>query len=159
MRTIVVLLLVVTSIVGVAHGQSGPGTPRAAERVEQFRKLRMIEVLKLDDKTSVPFFTKYNKHEEIVRDINKQREGLLDELQGMREAGGKDADLEKLIKELLVLDTRQTEERARYTEDLKSVLTTDQIADLLLFERDFTRNVRHMMQEMVRERKQGRQQN
>ncbi len=157
MRIIVVLLLAIISVCGLMQSQPGPGNPRAAERVEQFRKLRMIEVLKLDDKSSVPFFTKYNNHEDIIRDINKQREGFLDELQGMRESGAKDPDLEKVIQELLALDVKQADERARYTEDLRSVLTEGQIADLFLFERNFTRNVRRMMQEMMRERRQGRQ--
>ncbi len=157
MRIIVVLLLAIISVCGLMQSQPGPGNPRAAERVEQFRKLRMIEVLKLDDKSSVPFFTKYNKHEDIIRDINKQREGFLDELQGMRDSGAKDPDLEKVIQELLALDVKQADERARYTEDLRSVLTEGQIADLFLFERNFTRNVRRMMQEMMRERRQGRQ--
>jgi hypothetical protein len=157
MRLTVVLVFSVIAVCGVSFGQPGPGQMRAGERVEQFRKLRMIEVLKLDDKTSVPFFTKYNKHEEIVRDINKQREDLLDDLQRMRESQAKNADLEKVIDKLLALDTKLAEERSRYVEDLKSVLSTGQIADLLLFERNFTRNVRHMMQEMMRERRQGRQ--
>ncbi len=155
MRVITVLPLVVLSFFCIAQSQPGPGNPRAAERVEQFRKLRMIEVLKLDDKTSVAFFTKYNKHEDAVRDINKQRDGLLDELQGMRESGAKELDLQKTIRELLALDTKQAEERSRYVEDLRSVLTTGQIADLFLFERNFTRNVRHMMQQMMRERRRG----
>ena len=160
MRIVGILLvaLIAMSGIGMAQRGPGPGPGRAAERVDQFRKLRMIETLKLDDKTSVPFFTKYNKHEEIVRDINKQREGLLDELQGMRESGAKDADLEKIVSELLALDTKQAEERTRYVEDLKSVLSTSQIADLFLFERNFTRNVRHMMQEMMMERRPHGQQ-
>ncbi len=157
MRILTVLILALVLAWDVMLGQPGQGPMRAAERVEQFRKLRMIEVLKLDDKTSVPFFTKYNKHEDIIREINKQREGLLDQLQGLRESGAKDGDLERVISQLLELDTRQTEERTRYAEDLKSVLTTGQIADLFLFERNFTRNVRHMMQEMVRERRHGQE--
>lgn len=157
MRILVVLVLAVISVCSVSFSQPGPGRMRAAERVEQFKHLRMIEALKLDDETSVRFFTKYNRHEEIVRDINKQRNGLLDELQGMRESGAKDADLEKILNELLALDTKHAEERGRFADDLKSVLTTGQIADLLLFERNFTRNVRTMMQEMVRERRQGRE--
>lgn len=155
MKTILALTAAILCAVGMMFGQGEPGQFRGAERVEQFKKLRMIEALKLDDDTSVRFFTKYNKHEEIVRDINKQRDGLLDELQGMRKSGASDAEMEKVISGLVALDTKQSEERSRFVSDLKGVLTTGQVADLLLFERNFARNVRQLMQEMARQRRQG----
>lgn len=149
------VLLILVCAFGLTFGQERPGQFRGAQRVEQFKKLRMIEALKMDDDTSIRFFAKYNKHEEIVRDINKEREGFLDELEGMRKSGSKDAEMEKVITSLLALDAKQSEERSRFVSDLKAVLTTSQIADLLLFERNFARNVRQMMQEMARERRQA----
>ena len=150
-----ILVVLILCTVGLSFGQRGPGPFRASERVEQFKKLRMIEALKLDDETAIKFFAKYNKHEEVVRDINKQRDDLLDQLESQRKSKASDADMEKVISNLLVLDTKQAEERNRFVNDLKGVLTTGQIADLLLFERNFARNVRQIMQEMARQRREG----
>jgi hypothetical protein len=139
----------------LSYGQDRPGQFRAQQRVEQFKKLRMIEALKLDDDTSIRFFTKYNKHEEVMRDINKQRDDLIDQLQDMRKSDSDAAGMEKIFTDLTALDTKQTEERVRFLDDLKTVLSTKQIADLIIFERNFARNVRQVMQEMARERRQG----
>lgn len=153
MKTVLALTWITVCAFGLMFGQDQPDHFGAAQRVQQFKKLRMIEALKLDDETSTRFFTKYNKHEEIVRDINKQRDGFLDELQGMRKTSASDAEMEKVIANLSALDAKQLDERTRFATDLKTVLTTSQLADLLLFERNFARNVRQMMQEMARERR------
>jgi hypothetical protein len=153
-RYFIVLLAAVVCI-ALSHAQDRPGQFRAQQRIEQFKKLRMIEALKLDDDTSIRFFTKYTKHEEAMRGINKQRDDLIDQLQDMRKSDSGAAGMEKIFTELTALDTKQAEERARFLDDLKTVLSTKQIADLIIFERNFARNVRQVMQEMARERRQG----
>jgi len=155
MKHTVVLVLLVIGLSGVMFAQRGPRQFRASERVEQFKKLRMIEALKLDDETSVRFFAKYSKHEDAMQDINKQRDDLIDQLETMRKSNTDGQAMEKIFSDLTALDTRQADERARFLGDLKTVLTTHQIADLIIFERNFARNVRQMMQEMARQRRQG----
>ncbi len=155
MKSLLALPLIIVGAFGLMFGQDQPGPFGAPQRVQQFKKLRMIEALKLDDATSIRFFAKYSKHEEAVRDLNKERDGLLDELQGMRKSGASDAEMEKVIANLVALDAKQLDERTRFESDLKTVLTISQIADLLVFERNFARNVRQMMQEMARERRRG----
>ena len=139
---------------GLCYGQDRPNQYRPQQRVEQFKKLRMIEALKLDDDTSVRFFAKYSKHEDVMRDINKQRDELIDQLQDMRRSNSNGDDMEKIFANLTALDTKQAEERQRFLGDLKSVLTPAQIADLIIFERNFARNLRQLMQEMT-QRRQG----
>jgi hypothetical protein len=148
----IAILVMVTCPV---HAQEGPGQFRGGQRVEQFKKLRMIEALKLDEETSVRFFAKYTKHEDNLRDINKQRNDLLDRLQGLRDSNGSDEQMEKVIADLTSLDGKQADERARFLEDIKTVLTTKQVADLFLFDRNFARNIRQLMQEMARGRREG----
>ena len=155
MKTTFMLAVFVASLAGLAFGQGQPNQFRAGQRVEQFKKLRMIEALKLDDDTSIRFFAKYSKHEDAVRDINKERDDLIDQLQDMRKSDADGAKMEKIFDDLTALDTKQAEERQRFLGDIKTVLTTRQIADLIIFERNFARNVRQLMQEMTRGRRQG----
>jgi len=155
MKTVFALIVSVATALGLMFGQGQPGPFRAAQRVEQFKKLRMIEALKLDDDTSVRFFAKYSKHEDAVREINQQRNDLIDQLQEMRRSDSDGARMEKIFADLTTLDTKQADERVRFLDDLKTVLTTQQIADLIIFERNFARDVRQMMQEMARGRRQG----
>ncbi|HEY6953507.1 MAG TPA: hypothetical protein VI758_13960 [Bacteroidota bacterium] len=155
MKQTLVLAVAVVCCVAVTYSQDGPNQFRAQQRVEQFKKLRMIEALKLDEETSVRFFAKYSKHEDALRGINKERNDLIDRLQEMRKSNADAAGMEKLFHELTALDSKQAEARQSFLEDIKSVLSTQQIADFIVFERDFARNIRQLMQEMARERRQG----
>jgi len=155
MRTLLSLLCGLVVIAGTAVAQNPMGPGRGGQRIEQFRKLRMIEALKLDEQTSVRFFAKYNQHEEAVRQINQERDGLLDQINGLRKEDAADAEVNKVIQKFVALDQKLSDERTRYIEDIRSVLTTKQLADLFLFERGFARNVRQLMQEMTQERRRG----
>lgn len=156
MKTIFALVCISVCAVGLLFGQEGgPGQFRAVQRVEQFKKLRMIEALKLDENTSVLFFAKYSKHEDAMKEINKQRNDLIDQLQETRKSDSDGTPMEKIFSDLTALDSKQADERQRFLTDIKTVLSTQQIADLIIFERNFARNVRQMMQEMARERRQG----
>jgi hypothetical protein len=147
------LFIVVFSALVFGQNRQNPGPP--AQRVEQFKKLRLIEALKLDEETSVRFFAKYAKHEEAMRKINVDREAFVNSLEDMRRPGASDAEIDKVVKELIGMDAKVTEERTRFYEDIKGVLSMRQVADLLVFERNFSRNLRQLMQEMTRERRQG----
>lgn len=155
MKTVRALAIFIVSISALMFGQEQGDQFRPAQRVEQFKKLRMIEALKLDEDTSVRFFVKYSKHEDAMREVNKQRDDLINQLQNLRKSGSDGAGMEKIFADLNALDTKQTGERLRFLGDLKTVLSTQQVADLIIFERNFARNVRQMMQEMARERRQG----
>ena len=155
MTTKIVVALVVVCCTGLSYAQNRPNQFRGQQRVEQFKKLRMIEALKLDEDTSVRFFAKYNKHEDVMREINKQRDDLIDQLQEVRKSNSDGAGMEKIFTDLGVLDIKQAEERHRFLDDMKTALSTQQIADFVIFERNFARNLRQLMQEMAQERRQG----
>jgi hypothetical protein len=114
-----------------------------------------MDALKLDEESSIRFFAKYNKHQEAMREINMKREGMIDQLQAMRKSGSSDAELEKVIKDLISMDAKVTEARNKFVEELKSVLSVKQIVDYLVFERNFLQNIRQLMQELTQERRQG----
>lgn len=155
MKRLMFMLFVVSSVCLMAQAQNRPLGPRQAERVEQFKKIKLMDALKLDEETSIRFFAKYNKHQEAMREINMKREGMIDQLQAMRKAESSDAEMEKVIKDLISMDAKVTEARTKFVEDLKTVLSVKQIVDYMVFERNFLQNIRQLMQELTQERRQG----
>ena len=155
MKRLMFILVVVSFACLMAQGQNRPLGPRQVERVEQFKKIKLMDALKLDEESSIRFFAKYNKHQEAMREINMKREGMIDQLQAMRKSGSSDAELEKVIKDLISMDAKVTEARNKFVEELKSVLSVKQIVDYLVFERNFLQNIRQLMQELTQERRQG----
>ncbi|HXG00266.1 MAG TPA: hypothetical protein VNL69_05740, partial [Bacteroidota bacterium] len=61
----------------------GPG----AQRVEQLKKVRMMEVLKLDEETSIRFFSRYNKYQDELREIQRNREAIYRTMESLRRSG------------------------------------------------------------------------
>lgn len=129
----------------------GPG----AERVEQFKKLRLMEELKLDEATSIKFFARYNNHQEELRKLNVQRNRIIDELQGLRRRNASDAEYEKALGELKALADPAVELRVKFFNEISEVLTPKQVAEYVIFERNFVQNLREIMREMQQQRRRG----
>lgn len=128
----------------------GPG----AQRVEQLKKVRMMEVLKLDEETWIRFFSRYNKYQDELREIARRREEVVRGMASLRKTGAGDSELEKAIQDLRAVDGRWLEARDRYWKELRGILSVKQLADYLLFENNFNRYLRELMRETQRERMQ-----
>lgn len=151
MKRVLMLLLIVGGTVLAQEPPMlrGPG----AQRIEQFKKIRMMEVLKLDEETSLRFFARYNKHQEELRAIATKRDSLLDLLDLYRRRGAADAEYEKAFKSLVALGHDAVRARENFITELHDVLSVKQIAEYLVFERRFYENLRDVMREMQRERR------
>jgi len=126
----------------------GPG----AERIEQFKKIRLMEVLKMDDETSIRFFTHYNKYEERLRAIQNEHNTLIDQLQELSSSNANNSDLARAIKDIGISEEKIAETRSKFLEELKGVISIKQIAEYVVFERNFNKNLREIMRDIARER-------
>ncbi len=125
----------------------GMGKPRP-ERLERFRKMRLVETLKLNEEEAVRFFARQSAHEDTQRDLMKERNGALDDIDEIVRGKGNDKDLPKLSDAVRTADEKIFKERQRYQEEAKKSLTTEQFAKFLLFERNFNRQVKDALDEM-----------
>ncbi|MBI3586777.1 MAG: hypothetical protein HY088_06575 [Ignavibacteriales bacterium] len=149
----------IVATISVGYGQGGPpGMMRRPpqERVEQFKKIRLMEVLQLDEQTSIKFFARYNKHSESFRENRMKRNEALDQIALLRKTNASDKDFEKIIQEVRSLDAQLTDVWLKYLDELSEILTTKQMAEYLAFERNFTQNLRDLMNEIQKERESRR---
>lgn len=148
---------VVIALAGLscAVAQDQPAMMRgpAAERIEQFKKVQLMEKLQMDEETSIRFFARYNSHQEELRELNRKRNELIDELQVLRRRNAGDADYRKVLDELRGLADPAVEIRQKYFDDLAAILTPKQMAEYMIFERNFLQNLREIMRQMQRERR------
>ncbi|OGU74481.1 MAG: hypothetical protein A3H45_10975 [Ignavibacteria bacterium RIFCSPLOWO2_02_FULL_55_14] len=126
----------------------------AVERVEQLKKLRLMEALRLDEETSIRFFARYNEHQEELRKIGLKRSGLIDQLQLAIKGSAADADVDKLLKDILAVETLVIDARSKFLDTLRPVLTVKQIGQYVVFERNFNQDLRELMREMAQDRMQ-----
>ncbi len=129
----------------------GPPMP-AARRVEQLKKIRIQEALKLDEETSVRFFARYNKHQESVRELQQKMNDLIDRLEEMRKRNADPKECEPILQELQTLQGSMVTQRKAYIDQLREILSPGQLVDYVVFERNFYRDLRRTVGEMQRER-------
>jgi hypothetical protein len=126
----------------------GPGL----ERIEQFKKVRLMEVMKLNEETSIRFFVRYNKYTETLRDIQKNHNELIDQLKDLSRSNSSNSEIERTIKDIGMNEEKIAETRSKFLEDLKDVLSIKQIAEYVVFERDFNKNLREIMRDIAKDR-------
>lgn len=125
---------------------------RPMERLESLKKIRMIEALKLDEQTGLKLVTRYNKHRESVKALEDDRAALMDKLETQVQSNANDADLQKSFNDFFEIEKKITEARKKYLEELKEIFTNQQIAEYMIFERNFMKDLRNIVKDVQKER-------
>lgn len=149
---LITISALLTLDVPVVAQEALPFEGPAAERIEQYKKIRMMEFLKLDEETSIRFFSRYNRFVEDLRTLNDRKNGHIDELQRLVRREASDREFQKQFDQLEALGAETIEIRKQYIDDLSALLPTAKVAAYIVFERNFYRNLRDLLREAARER-------
>lgn len=140
-RIAILFLLVVGTVFsqGFRRHQFGP-----RERMEQLEKIKLLEVLDLDEETSVRFFARRNEFKEEHHKIMEEREALLSEMeQALQEEKSADEfNYEETLEKLTGLEKEFVQKRIDFINSLDDILTVEQKAKLVVFESKFMDEVR-----------------
>lgn len=157
MISVLLFALQVASAQRMSAQRRGPdrAPEQRMERLQHLKKLRLMEVLKLNEEESIRFFTRYNKFEEELRDLEHERNDIIDDLETQLKEGQKVESLEKGFDDLFALGQKVVDARIRFYKEVRGMLTPQQVARLIVFERNFTRDLREIIQDVQRERRRG----
>ena len=155
MKIFLAFLLCIT-IPGFMSAQppEGPGGrfQRPMERLESFKKIRMIEALQLDEETGLKLVKRYNNHRTSVKELEQDRSNLIDKLDSQVRSNASDGDLQKSFNEFFEIEKKITEAREKYLNELKEIFTNKQIAEYMVFERNFMKDLRNVVKDVQKER-------
>lgn len=129
-----------------------PQDPRPFERIEQWKKVRLIEILELKEDQSARFFARMGDHDRQRRELMHAKGEALDKVERLIRNRAAAADLEKVLPEVLAADDKIREEQRAFYTGLTDLLTVEQRAKLLLFERQFEKELREAMREAQKKR-------
>lgn len=152
MKKYVTIIWMFILCIASAQPQHENMRPRAMERLESFKKVRMLETLKLDEQTGLKLVNKYTKHREMVKDIEQQRSKIIDKLEEQVKGNVSDAEYQKTFSEFIDIESKIAEARGKFLIELKEILTSKQIAEYMIFERNFARDLRDIMKDLQKER-------
>ncbi len=126
--------------------------PLAMERIEQLKKVRMIEALDLTEDQAVRFFSRLHEHDKAKEDLHQQRMAALDKLERMVRNDVKEEEYGRMFPEVNSLDQEMQDLDRRFFDGLNDILSEEQRAKLILFERQFHRELQDALMTIQRRR-------
>jgi len=123
------------------------GPPPGRERIEQLEKIKLIEVLKMDEETTLRFFARRTEMKSKMDELNVKADTILEEMQKILEDEDHiDQDvLQSKINEWKKLHTQMERIQSEFIDSLYDILTLEQIAKMIVFEKRFRDELRRVL--------------
>jgi len=126
----------------------GPRAEKIRERIKTVKVWKLTEDLNLTPDQSEKFFPLYNKFESDREAIEKQRRQTFVELEQLTDQENpSEKEIDVLIDKLDSYEGRIQDLRVKFRNDLKDILTTQQIGRLYVFEVQFMRQMREIIRD------------
>ena len=122
--------------------------PAAFDRIESFKKVRLLEVLNLDETASAKFLARYNQRMEKMRAAERTRGEIVDRLDQQIAANASEAEFAQTFAALAEQEKKMFEKRLSFISDLREILTPQQVAQFIAFERTFNRDLRNIVRDV-----------
>lgn len=146
---VIVLILFAASFTAVSAQGGHHMSQKAHEKINELEKIKLMEALNLDETTMVKFFARRKDFQDKMQDLNRQKNDELDQVQNaLNNEGGAAKDdqfYRKYVEDIKSLDMTIAKTRDEYFSSLKDVLSQKQIAKLMVFERNFRRELREII--------------
>ena len=117
------------------------------ERLSQLEKIKLIETLQMDEETTLKFFARRTEHQAKMDKLASQADSTIDEMETLLKSDNKYSPekLKALIDEANSLRIKMDKEKSNFINSLDDILTTEQIAKLIIFERRFKDELRRVL--------------
>jgi Spy/CpxP family protein refolding chaperone len=137
---------------GRAQQPAGPpGGRRQARMFEQFRTMKMLELLDLTDAQEGPFMAAYQKLRKGLRSVDDRKRKAIDDMAiSVKAKTPNDQEINKRIDVLLGLEQERRDLLRAFAQDARQILTAPQAGRLMLFAERFEPAVAERIQAMRR---------
>ncbi len=117
------------------------------DKLNQLEKIKLIEVLEMDEETTLRFFSRRNEHQVKIDELAKRTDEIITQMELIFKAGRvyTEAELKSLIEEANTIHSKIVQAKSDFINSLDDILTTDQIAKLIIFERRFKDELKRAM--------------
>jgi len=135
------------SLVFSQDGHFGPKDKEAAEKIFQLEKIKLIEVLEMDEETAIRFFARRSELKKATDEIQNKIEEIIKNLEVVDKAGKvyTENELITYINDFNNLNLQMSQRRTEFINSLNDILTYDQIRRLIVFERKFKDELRRAL--------------
>lgn len=118
--------------------------------INELKQKNVVDILELEDGTEETFLGVYNRWEEVRWRYGDRRDALIEELRLVM-AGSDGRPLPEILDDVDGVDAESRGSEDRLRSEFRSLLSEEQYAKLLLFEHNFNRTLRRLVQEQQRQ--------
>ncbi|MGA8264051.1 MAG: hypothetical protein WB779_06395 [Ignavibacteriaceae bacterium] len=148
MKTLFTLLIII-SIVSPSFAQDkGPDSDRRGMgKIEELEKIKLIDVLQMNEETTLKFFARRNEYQRKVKDLISSADTQLGKISDyVKNNGDKNsAEMKKMIAGYLSYGEAIAKEKTNFINSLNDILSYEQISKLLVFEKHFREELRKIL--------------
>ena len=139
-------LIIVSSIQSFSQMHDNP-PHRMRDKLNQLEKIKLIEVLEMNEETTLRFFSRRNEHQTKIDELTKRADEIITQMEVIFKAGKvyTEEELKSLVEEANTNHTEIVQAKSDFINSLDDILTTEQIAKLIIFERRFKDELKRAM--------------
>jgi hypothetical protein len=120
------------------------------DKIEDIKLEKLTKKLELDETTKASFIDKYKTFSKSMRELNKLRAKAYKLMTENIEGG---SGLDTLVNQVLDYESQISQKREDFIADMKSMLTSQQIAKMIVFERKFNSEIRKLLKQYQKDNK------
>ncbi len=146
MRRYVFLIFILT-LTNLTFSQPWRMEERQLKRIEEYKKVKLIESLDLSEEESVKFFSIYNEHQKKVRSLQKERNDVIDQISKMTKDESRFSEKRffELENRLTEIDQELFKNRKEFYNNVRNAISSYKFAKFIVFEREFYRDLNNLI--------------
>ena len=148
MKDFYFILIIFLSLSFTSYSQQDRGNLlKQRNRIHQLEKLKLIEVLDMDENTSIKFFARRNEMQNQIESLQDKADDLLLNLEKTINSNDKDNEVtqRQIINDLMNMRAKIEHVKKQFIDSLGDILSTDKIAKYLVFEQKFREEIRRII--------------
>ncbi|PID56412.1 MAG: hypothetical protein CR986_10295 [Ignavibacteriae bacterium] len=145
-KVIIIFLMIFTTTI---LAQEMPRHRHFGKRFEELEKLKLLEILDLDEETAIKFFIRRKKSRERVNKYSQEMHKVFRKIEKALEDNDK-SQYGTLIERSTKIENKIIGERSFFIDSLKDILTEEQILKVILFDHKFKKEIRNLLLERGR---------
>jgi hypothetical protein len=142
-----IFLVILMAVITAGTEAQNRNRMRAHGKIEQLEKIKLIEILGMDEETSIRFFTRHAEFKKVLGENQTRCEKQIDVLNDLVNSGNQTSSTEykKQLNEFWKLETELLNERKKFYDSLSGLLSDEQVAKLIVFEKQFRDEIRQIL--------------
>ena len=147
MKKVIFLIISIALLTGIGYSQGRNHHKEIREKIDQLEKIKIIETLKMDEQTTLKFFARRTEFRDKLKVLMDQEGKLLDKMDDFIKSS-KDQNNSKyqgMIDQYFDLEQKIFDAKKTFITSLSDILSQQQIAKLLVFQRQFREEVRDIL--------------